>query len=61
MQSSSVVGEDTALQTIKRRSHCHIVNQKDFGGNPEVIQQRFDQTDRSKCKNMFDGFSTLHT
>eukprot|EP00957_Ditylum_brightwellii_P095002 7234899-Ditylum_brightwellii.AAC.1 len=53
-KGSSVVGEDTALQTIDRRSHHHIVNQKDFRGSMEVIQQKFDRTDGSKCKNMFD-------
>ena len=56
VQSSSVVGEDTT-QTINRRSHCHIINQKDFGGSEEEKQWKFDQTDGSKCKNMFDRFS----
>eukprot|EP00957_Ditylum_brightwellii_P062327 4729069-Ditylum_brightwellii.AAC.1 len=53
VQSSSVVEEDTT-RTIDRRSHCHILNKKDFGGSPEEIQQKFEQTDGSKCKNMFD-------
>eukprot|EP00957_Ditylum_brightwellii_P142893 10887810-Ditylum_brightwellii.AAC.2 len=54
VQISSVVGEDTTVQTIDRKSQCHIVNPKDFGGSAEEIQYNIEQTSQRKHKNMFD-------
>ena len=56
VQSSSVVGEDTTVWMINRKSHCHIMNQKDFRGSEEEKQWKFDQTDGRKFKNMFEFY-----